>query len=217
MRFVSRYVTIEVGSSLFEDLTYVLLYLMLLLFGIVVIYGLFKRSAPQVDPPPPATATPTVTMIETEQVRGDPHRETRADPPARPAPGATMIPDDPPHYPPEWEASWREGGTAERIARMEGDANRFAYNRKIRHCKIECSRKRDPPRLFLRCTRCVESWQYRRALHMDMHLGTYHHDQHCPNIDNALNVSELRECARCYVDGQAYAAERRRLRRIAAM
>ena len=33
MRFVSRYVTIEVGSSLFEDLTYVLLYLMLLLFG----------------------------------------------------------------------------------------------------------------------------------------------------------------------------------------
>ena len=100
---------------------------------------------------------------------------------------------------------------------MEGDANRFAYKRKIRHCKIECSRKRDPPRLFLRCTRCVEIWQYRRALYMDMHLGTYHHDQHCPNIANALNVSDLRECARCYADGQAYAAEQHRLHMIAAM
>ena len=50
-----------------------------------------------------------------------------------------------------------------------------------------------------------------------MTLGTYHHDQHCPNIANALNVMELRECARCYVDGQAYAAEQHRLRMIAAM
>ncbi len=131
--------------------------------------------------------------------------------------GATMIPDDPPHYPSEWEAWWREGGTAGRIARMEGDADRFAYNKKILHCKIKCSRKRDRPRLLLRCTRCVEIWQYRRTLHMDMHLGTYHHDQHCPNIANAFNVSELRECARCYSDGQSYAAEQHRLRMIAAM
>ncbi len=51
---------------------------------------------------------------------------------------------------------------------------------------------------------------------MDMHMGTYHHGQHCPNIANALNVSELRECATCYADGQAYAAEQHRLRMIAA-
>ena len=127
----------------------------------------------------------------------------------------TMVPDDPPLYPPEWEAWWREGGPAERIARMEGDANRFVYNGKIFHRRVGRSRKRDPPRLFLRCNRCAEIWQYRRALHLDGYLGTYHHDQHCPNIANALNVMELRDCARCYVDGQVYAAEQRRLRRIA--
>ena len=82
MRFVSRYVTIEVGSSLFEDLTYVLLYLMLLLFGIAVVYGLFKRSAPQVDPPPPAPAVPAMNVNEIEQVRGDPRRNALLDPTA---------------------------------------------------------------------------------------------------------------------------------------
>ena len=56
-----------------------------------------------------------------------------------------------------------------------------------------------------------------RDLRVVMTLGTYHHDQHCPNIANSLNVSELRECARCYADGQAYAAEQHRLRMIAAM
>ena len=33
MHFVSRYMTIEVGSTLFEDLNYLLMYLMLLLLG----------------------------------------------------------------------------------------------------------------------------------------------------------------------------------------
>ena len=93
MRFVSRYVTIEVGSSFFEDLIYVLLCLMPLLFGIVVVSGLFKRSAPQEDPPPPATATLTVTMIETEQVRGDPRRGTIADPPRRTTAEVDVVPE----------------------------------------------------------------------------------------------------------------------------
>ena len=44
MHFVSRYMTIEVGSTLFEDLNYLLMYLMLLLFGIAVVYGLFSGA-----------------------------------------------------------------------------------------------------------------------------------------------------------------------------
>ena len=82
MHFVSRYMTIEVGSTLFEDLNYFLMCLMLLLFGIAVVYGLFKRSAPQVDPPPPAPAVPTMNVNETEQVRGDPRRNAPLDPTA---------------------------------------------------------------------------------------------------------------------------------------
>ena len=69
MRFVSKYMTIEVGSTLFEDLNYLLMYLMILLFGIAIVYGWFKRTTQQVDPLPPAPAVPTMNGIEAEQGR----------------------------------------------------------------------------------------------------------------------------------------------------
>ncbi len=59
MSFVSRYMTIEVGSTWFDDLKCLLMNLTLLLSGIAIVYGLFKRSAPKVDPLPLAPIAPT--------------------------------------------------------------------------------------------------------------------------------------------------------------
>jgi hypothetical protein len=93
MRFVSKYMTIEVGSTLFEDLNYLLMYLTILLFGIAIVYGWFKRTPQQVDPLPPAPAVSTMNEIEAEQVRGDLRRETYADPRGRTIANADAVPE----------------------------------------------------------------------------------------------------------------------------
>ena len=69
MHFVSKYMTIEVGSTLFEDLNCLLMHLTLLLIGIALVYGLLKRSASKVDPLPLTPVAPATNLNTIDEMK----------------------------------------------------------------------------------------------------------------------------------------------------
>ncbi len=148
--------TIEVGSSLFEDLTYFGLCLTLLIFGIAVVYGLFNHSAKKKGSPPPPIATPAAITIEAEMAGADLRIENRTCHSECSASRASLTSELAPASP-----------ATDHIALFERDGNRFAYNTKVSHCRFTCGRKRDPPRVLRRCYRCADVCQYLPTIYAD--------------------------------------------------
>ena len=69
LRFVGRCLTTGDGSTWFDDLSGLLMHLTLLLIGIAIVYGLFKRSAPKADPLPLTPVAPTTNLNTIDEMK----------------------------------------------------------------------------------------------------------------------------------------------------